>query len=81
FYDGYIVNAIMDAAYASMKSKRWEPVQLAIWRGQEQAANVAALRAYDADHLLLNEEQMPDGSRKLILRHKTTGAISQRPIE
>ncbi|MFM7844563.1 MAG: Gfo/Idh/MocA family protein, partial [Planctomycetota bacterium] len=81
FYDGYIVNAIMDAAYASMKSKRWEPVQLAIWRGQEQAANVAALRAYDADHLLLKEEQMPDGSRKLILRHKTTGAISQRPIE
>lgn len=81
FYDGYIVNAIMDAAYASMKSKRWEPVQLAIWRGQEQAANVAALREYDADHLLLKEEQMPDGSRKLILRHKTTGAISQRPIE
>lgn len=78
FYDGYIVNAIMDAAYASMKSKRWEPVQLAIWRGQEQAANVAALREYDADHLLLKEEQMPDGSRKLILRHKTTGAISQR---
>jgi predicted dehydrogenase len=80
FYDGYIVNAIMDAAYASIKSKRWEPVQLALWRGQEQAANVAALRAYDADHLLLKEEQMPDGSRKLILRHKTTGAISQRAI-
>ena len=78
FYDGYIVNAIMDAAYAAIRSKQWEPVKLAVWRGQEKAANVAALREYDADHLLLKEEQMPDGSRKLILRHKATGAISQR---
>jgi len=32
FYDGYVVNAIIDACYKSMKSGRWEPVKLAEWR-------------------------------------------------
>jgi len=29
FQDGYVVNAIIDACYKSMKSGRWEPVELA----------------------------------------------------
>ena len=29
FYDGYIVNAIVDACYKSALSKKWEPVELA----------------------------------------------------
>ena len=32
FYDGYVVNAIMDAAYRSAKAHAWEPVELD-WRG------------------------------------------------
>jgi len=28
FADGYVVNCVMDAAYRSMKSGRWEPVQV-----------------------------------------------------
>lgn len=32
FYDGYIVNAIIDAAYRSSKSRRWEPVEIEDWR-------------------------------------------------
>lgn len=28
FEDGYVVNSVLDAAYRSMKSKRWEPVEL-----------------------------------------------------
>ncbi len=28
FVDGYIVNRVLDAAYASMRSGRWEPVEL-----------------------------------------------------
>lgn len=27
FYDGYVVNAVMDAAYRSISSKLWEPVE------------------------------------------------------
>jgi predicted dehydrogenase len=38
FYDGYVVNAIMDAAYRSAASKRWEPVQLDVWRGSTTPA-------------------------------------------
>lgn len=28
FYDGYVVNAIIDACYLSAKTKKWEPVEL-----------------------------------------------------
>jgi hypothetical protein len=28
YHDGYVVNVMMDAAYRSMKSKRWEPIEL-----------------------------------------------------
>jgi predicted dehydrogenase len=78
FYDGYIVNAIIDAAYASINSKHWEPVNLAIWRGSQGGADVATVRDYDDDHVLIKEERMADGSIKLILRHKQTGSVSQR---
>jgi hypothetical protein len=33
FYDGYVVNAIMDAAYQSVETKRWEAILLDDWRG------------------------------------------------
>ena len=29
FYDGYVVNAVIDACYRSMRSGRWEPIKLA----------------------------------------------------
>lgn len=78
FYDGYIVNAIIDAAYKSAESKRWEEVSLPIWRGQTNAERIGVKRDFDDDHVLIKEEKMPDGSSKLILRHKTTGQVSQR---
>ncbi|HZB78585.1 MAG TPA: Gfo/Idh/MocA family oxidoreductase, partial [Actinomycetota bacterium] len=34
FYDGYVVNAIMDTCYRSATSRAWEPVELE-WRGGE----------------------------------------------
>ena len=40
FYDGYVVNAVIDACYKSMKSGRWEPVGLAEWRPGRGAAEV-----------------------------------------
>jgi predicted dehydrogenase len=47
FYDGYIVNAIIDACYASAKTKKWEMVQLDIWRGKENVSKISALKDYD----------------------------------
>ena len=33
-YDGYVVNAIIDACYKSAKTKQWEPIEME-WRGSE----------------------------------------------
>jgi predicted dehydrogenase len=78
FYDGYIVNAVIDAAYRSAESKRWEPVQLEDWRGSEESGSVAQFNEYDQDHYLVKEEKMPDGQTKLILKEKASGKIIQR---
>lgn len=78
FYDGYIVNAIMDACYLSAETKKWEPVQLDVWRGEEKAAEGKRFVDYDNDHYLIKEEKMPDGKTKLILKDKKTGEMIQR---
>ncbi len=77
FYDGYVVNAILDAAYKSAKSKIWEPVQLDIWRGQTGLSKESHLVSYDQDHYLVKEEMTHYGAKKLILKHKTTGKITE----
>ncbi len=78
FYDGYVVNAILDAAYASAKSKIWEPVILEDWRGNQEQEEDKNWISYDDDHYLIKEETLPNGDRKLILKHKTTGKVSQK---
>lgn len=78
FYDGYVVNAIMDAVYRSIDSKRWEPVEIEDWRGVEGAELSTAFTDYDAEHLLVKEELMPDGRTKLILKEKSNGKIIER---
>lgn len=77
FYDGYVVNAIMDAAYQSVKSKKWEPVELEIWRGKEGVPKLSSQREYDEDHYLIKEEVTHYGAKKLILKNKKTGKISE----
>ena len=78
FYDGYVVNAIMDAAYRSVSSKKWEGIELAEWRGRENIEKISAHKHFDGEHWLIKEEKMPDGSSKLILKHKSTGEVTQR---
>jgi predicted dehydrogenase len=78
FYDGYVVNAIMDACYRSVTSKRWEPVELELWRGGEGAEEKGRLTDYDDRHYLIKEETMPDGKTKLSLKEKESGRIVER---
>ena len=80
FYDGYVVNCILDAAYRSAKSKQWEPVVLETWRGREGVTNEAQLTDYDADHFLVKEEITHYGARKVILKNKTTGKITEKVL-
>ena len=77
FYDGYVVNEIMDACYRSAKSKKWEPVKLKVWRGKDKTEPISEIREYDKDHIFVKEERMPDGKIKIILKDKKTGKISQ----
>jgi len=78
FYDGYVVNAIIDACYKSAKSKKWEPVKLDIWRGSEEEKHGPVLKDFDDRYYLIKEEKMPHGTVKLILKDKKTGKIIQK---
>src|SRR5581483_9109081 len=74
FYDGYVVNSVMDACYASAASGRWEPVRLDDWRGGGVPRIERARREHDGK-TVIKEEQMPDGRRKLILKDEASGAF------
>ena len=68
---------MLDAAYRSAKTKLWEPVQLDIWRGKTGVGKDSHLTDYDAEHYLIKEEMTHYGAKKVILKHKTTGKISE----
>jgi predicted dehydrogenase len=80
FYDGYVVNAVMDACYAAARSGRWEPVQIDDWRGGT-AERIGRTRREHDGKTVLKEEKMPDGRRKLILKDETTGEFSDAVVE
>jgi len=81
FYDGYIVNCILDAAYKSSKSKLWEPVLLDVWRGRTGVGKDSHLTEYDADHYLVKEEVTHYGAKKVILKNKKTGKIVEKILQ
>ena len=80
FYDGYVVNAVLDAAYRSAKSKLWEPVQLETWRGKEGITKDNHLTSYDDEHYLIKEEMTHYGTKKLILKNKQSGKIVEKIV-
>ena len=80
FYDGYVVNAILDAAYKSAETKLWEPVILEDWRGEETTQVKESQVSYDEEHYLIKEEILPNGTTKTILKHKVSGQVSQKMV-
>lgn len=81
FYDGYVVNSVLDAAYKSAKTKQWEPVKLDIWRGKSGVSKHSHLQEYDADHYLIKEEVTHYGAKKVIIKNKKTGKISEKVLK
>jgi hypothetical protein len=73
FYDGYVVNAIMDSAYRSAETRQWEPVNVE-WRGAKTPRIAKDVELHDG-HAIVKDEVLPDGRRKLILSDKDTGSI------
>jgi predicted dehydrogenase len=77
-YDGYVVNAIMDACYRSASSRAWAPVELE-WRGGV-APRVAKAERREDGLVVIKEEHLPDGRRKLILKDPASGAFLDRVL-
>lgn len=73
FYDGYIVNAIMDAAFRSVDSKQWEPIDVE-WRHNPTPRISKEPDMYDG-HMVIKKEILPDGRVKMILRDRDDGAF------
>ena len=74
FYDGYVVNGIMDAAFRSAKSGQWESVDIE-WRGGSTPRISKQAAMYEGKNIV-KEELLPDGRRKLILSDPADGAIT-----
>lgn len=77
FYDGYVVNAVMDAAYKSAKSKLWEPVDLKVWKGQTGVSKPSVFQEYDADHWFIKKEKLPNGDLVTIVKEKVSGKVKE----
>ncbi|WP_316814405.1 Gfo/Idh/MocA family oxidoreductase [Pedobacter heparinus] len=80
FYDGFIVNEIMDAALKSVESKQWELINLQLWKGEESVRVGDNSIDYDEDYYLIKEEKLPDGTTKVILKSKETGEVIRRTV-
>jgi predicted dehydrogenase len=77
-YDGYVVNAVMDACYRSAETRAWTPVELE-WRGG-QAPRVTRTERTEDGLVVIKEEHLPDGRRKLILKDPASGAFVDRVV-
>jgi predicted dehydrogenase len=77
-YDGYVVNAVMDAAYRSAKSGVWETVDLD-WRGGSTPRIARQPQLYEGD-VVIKREILPDGRVKLILKETATGNYVDRVV-
>ncbi len=78
FYDGYVVNAIMDACYLSANSGKWEAVQLPLWRDENKKVEKIGPQSYDDQYFFIKEEILPDGRKKVILKDKKSGEVIEK---
>lgn len=78
FYDGYVVNAIMDAAYRSAAAHAWAPVELE-WRGGSTLRIASTPDSHDGQ-IVIKREVLPDGRHKLILKDPASGDFSDRMV-
>ena len=78
FYDGYVVNSIMDACYRSARSHGWEPIQLD-WRGGTTPRIATTPETYEGQ-VVIKREILPDSRHKLILKDPATGDFTDRVV-
>lgn len=81
FYDGYVVNAVLDACYKSAATRQWEPVVLDDWRAKAPAKPIATVPALVDGMAVVKEERMHGNKLKQILCDQQTGKIVERVVE
>ncbi|MGI8672619.1 MAG: Gfo/Idh/MocA family protein [Luteitalea sp.] len=79
FHDGVVVNAVMDAAYRSARSRQWEAVTVPGWHGEDTPHLHVEPERFEGQ-LVVKRELLPDGRTKLILRHPESGDFSEREL-
>ena len=79
FYDGYVVNAVIDACYTSAQTRQWESIELELWQGDESVEHVRTITEVDGK-ILFKTEVMPEGRTKQILKVPDTGLISEEML-
>jgi predicted dehydrogenase len=79
FYDGYVVNAVMDACYRSAKSRSWAPIDLFEWRGGSTPRIASTPEDFEGQ-VVIKREILPDGRHKLILKDPASGDFTDRIV-
>ena len=78
FYDGYVVNSVMDACYRSARTGQWETVDLD-WRGGT-TPRIGSEPELHEGLVVIKREVLPDGREKLILKDPATGDFVDRVV-
>jgi hypothetical protein len=78
FYDGYVVNAVMDACYQSAASGSWVPIGMD-WRGGSTARIASTPETFEGQ-TVIKRETLPDGRHKLILKDEASGDFTDRIV-
>jgi hypothetical protein len=79
FYDGYVVNAVMDACYRSARSRAWEPVELFEWRGGTTPRIAKTPETFEGQ-TVIKREILPDGRHKLFVKDPASGDYRDRIV-
>lgn len=81
FYDGYVINAILDACFKSAASRKWEPIELDDWRAAAPTPRISIQPAMVDGLAIVKEERMHGNKLKQILCDQQTGKIIERVID
>jgi hypothetical protein len=81
FYDGYIVNALLDACFQSAESRKWEPIQIDDWRAAAPTPRISMQPAMIDGMAVVKEERMHGNKLKQILCDQATGKIVERVVD
>jgi predicted dehydrogenase len=81
FYDGYVINAILDACFKSAELRKWEPIVIDDWRAAAPTPRISMQPAMVDGLAVVKEERMHGNKLKQILCDQQTGKIIERVFD